>query len=370
MSLSSEDTTEIRGLLYRDRQTKVALRFLKRINVSLEAIRRNLARAEEALADEPLSSNVRLLAGKFLLAEEDIPLEDLGILTKTPNLASIIILNYNTLKITSDCIKSVLALTEYPAEMIVVDNGSTDGSVAWLKKQNYLTLISNKNNRGWTAANNQGIRVSKGAYCLLLNSDTIVRTRGWLKAMIRLAQPPDVATVGAKLLYQDGTIQHIGGSIHDVNPFHPFDGAPADIPESLKVREVPFNTGACLLIKKSVIERVGLLDEKYVFGYGDVDYGLRCLEAGFRNLYCPSSILTHLWAYTQRKTGKWIPSESFARYKQKWTDKTPALSKKVDMDFRWPDSAQYIRRTGPGSHIATIRKKESAMTWGALNENQ
>jgi len=281
-------------------------------------------------------------------------------------LTSVIVVTYNTLEITADCVRSVLDKTIRSFELIVVDNGSKDGSVEWLEKQNCLTLIANEENLGWAAANNQGIWHSRGEYCLLLNSDTIVRTRGWLREMIRLAQPDDVATVGAKLLYADGRIQHIGGSIHRTNPFHPFDGASADTPESLEVREVPFNTGACLLIKKSAIELVGLIDEGYKLGYGDVDYGLRCLEAGLKNIYCPTAVLTHLWAYTQRKTGKWIPPESLARYRQLWTEKLPALSKKVDMDFRWPDAARDVRTSGPGSHISKMRKKEAASGWTGI----
>lgn len=285
-----------------------------------------------------------------------------------PGLATVIVVTHNTLEVTADCIRSILDKTVRSFELIVIDNGSEDGSAGWLGRQSCLTLIANEENLGWSAANNQGIWHSRGEYCLLLNSDIIVKTKGWLEEMVRLAQPSDVGTVGAKLLYPDGKIQHIGGSIHRTDPFHPFDGASSNIPESLKAREVPFSTGACLLIKKSTMELVGLIDEGYSFGYGDVDYGLRCLEAGLKNIYCPSAVLTHLWAYTQRKTGKWIPPESLARYKQLWVAKLPALRAKVDMDFRWPDCARHIRKSGPGSHIIAIRdaEKEKAMRWGGV----
>lgn len=264
-------------------------------------------------------------------------------------LTSIVIVTHNTLRVTSDCLRSVLDKTIRSFELVVVDNGSTDGSVEWLERQKCLTLIANKGNLGWSAANNQGIWASRGGYCLLLNSDIVVRTRGWLREMVRLARPDDVGTVGAKLLYPDGKIQHIGGGLHQGNPFHPFDGAPEDTPESLGMREVPFNTGACLLIKKSTMQLVGLIDEGYEFGYGDVDYGLRCLEAGLKNIYCPSAILTHLWAYTQRKTENWIPPKSLARYRQLWVKKLPALAHNVDIDWKWPASAKFISSAGSGS---------------------
>lgn len=276
------------------------------------------------------------------------------------NFASIIILNYNTLEILWECIESVLLKTRYPYELIVVDNASTDRSVPWLKTQKYLRLIANKQNLGWTKGNNVGIRRARGKHIVLMNSDIIVKADTWLNEMVKCARRRNVGTVGAKLLYPTGRVQHVGGGIHRGNPFHPFDGAPADLPEANVNRDVPFNTGAVLLISRDTLEKVGLLDESYPLGYGDVDYGLKCVEAGLKNVVCHKAVLTHLWAYTQRKTKKWIPPASLYNFRSKWPENLLLkINETVTLDWLWPTSAKWIRTHGPGSHIAVAMKIEA-----------
>lgn len=252
-------------------------------------------------------------------------------------MVSIIILSHNTLKVTADCIKSVLAKTVHPFELFVVDNGSQDGSVPWLKAESYLTLIANKKNLSFSKANNMAIRRARGKYVCLLNSDIIVRTRGWLGHMVKIAESSSrIGTVGAKLLYPNGTIQHLGGGIHNSSPYHPYDKHPANIKAANVSRNVPYNTGACLLITRTALSKVGLLDEEYPFGFEDVDYGLRVVEKGLRNIMCSKAVLTHLWAYTQRKTGKGIKLSSINVYYKKWNAKLPGLAKKVKLDWGAP----------------------------------
>lgn len=254
------------------------------------------------------------------------------------NLVSIIILNYNTLHLTRNCIASILKNTIHPYELIAVDNGSHDGSAEWLKKQNLLTLVANQANLGFSKANNKAIKEhARGKYVLLLNSDIIVRKKGWLQKMVKCAESSRaIGMVGAKLLYGNGRIQHIGGGIHQGNPYHPFDKAPANIPQAQKSRNVPYNTGACLLIKRSTLKKVGLLDEGYPFGFEDVDYGLRVVEKGLRNVMCAQAELIHLWAYTQRQIGRFIPSNSLTRYKRKWLKRLGEINQKVKLDWGTP----------------------------------
>lgn len=253
------------------------------------------------------------------------------------DLVSIIILSYNTFNVTFNCIKSVLEKTVHPFELFVVDNGSQDGTVDWLRDEKYLALIANQQNLGYSKANNLAIRQARGEYMCLLNSDIIVRTRGWLKHMVDAAKSStSIGTVGAKLLYPNGTIQHIGGGIHLRAPYHPYDKYPADTEATNASRNVPYNTGACLLITRTALNKVGLLDEDYPFGFEDVDYGLRVVEQGLQNVVCPKAVLTHLWAYTQRKTGKGITMSSLARFHVKWNNKLPELAKKVTLDWGAP----------------------------------
>ena len=258
-------------------------------------------------------------------------------IVKGKNLVSILILNFNTLEILKPCVKSVLEKTVHPYELMVVDNGSTDGSVRWAKKnKNVHVVVENRANLGWTRGNNQGIRVAKGSFFLLLNSDTIVKTKGWLRKMVNTAKSSaKIGTVGAKLLYPNGKIQHVGGGIYKKNPYHPYDRRLA---RGLKVknRQVPFNTGACLLIKRGTIRKVGMLDETFTLGFGDVDYGLSVIEAGLKNVVCSTAILIHRWAYTQRKFKRYLHTSGLHRYHVKWDKKLPSLAGKVKLSWGLP----------------------------------
>lgn len=256
---------------------------------------------------------------------------------KVGGLVSIIILNYNTLEVLRPCVGSVVAKTIHPYELIVVDNRSSDGSVKWARNNPRIdVVVANKANYGWCKGNNVGIKLARGQDVLLLNSDTIVRTRGWLQKMVKIARQKNVGTVGAKLLYPNGKIQHIGGGIHKGNPYHPYDKHSANMAAAKKNRVVPYVTGACLLIKKSTVKQVGYLDEKYALGFGDVDYGLRVVVAGLKNIVCCDAVLTHIWAYTQRKTGIRLRVSSLGRYHCKWLHRLRNLAKKVKLDWGMP----------------------------------
>lgn len=247
-------------------------------------------------------------------------------------LVSIIILNYNTLEVLKPCVASVSKKTVHPYELMVADNGSRDGSIQWAKKNKEIhVVVENRANLGWTKGNNWGIRFAKGNYFLLLNSDTVVKTRGWLRMMVNIAKSSaSIGTVGAKLIYPNGTIQHVGGGIHKKNPYHPYNHRPAR-GLNVKNRQVPFNTGACLLIKRGTIRKVGMLDEQFTLGFGDVDYGLRVVEAGLKNIVCSKAILIHRWAYTQRKFKKYLHTKGLYRYHAKWDKKLPSIAKKVNL---------------------------------------
>ncbi len=259
--------------------------------------------------------------------------------------ASLIILNYNTLELLPVGIASILKNTIYPYELIVVDNASSDQSISWLKRQPYLKLIKNHGNFGWAKGNNIAIKKSKGAFFVLLNSDVFARHKGWLTQMVNYAMTSSrIGTVGAKLFYPHRRIQHIGGAIHSGSPHHPFEGAPISIQAAYKSRNVPFNTGACLLIKRSTIKKVGYLNEEYRFGYSDVDYGLKVVMKNLRNVFCPKAVLTHFWAYTQRKTGKGIPQSAVQLYLDNWKSKLSILNRKVKLDWGWPEGVTYIKK--------------------------
>jgi len=206
---------------------------------------------------------------------------------------SIIIVSYNTAKLTLDCIKSIFldkGLKEIPFEIIIVDNNSHDESVRELKKiKNKITLIENKDNTGFGKANNQGVKIAKGNYILLLNSDTIILHSAISQSLDWLCSHPESSICTAQLLNKDKTIQASGGffpnlinvftwclSLDDlplinkiIKPIHPH--TPAFYTKDkfyLSDHRQDWVTGAFLLTRKNLFDKVGGFDESY-FMYGE-----------------------------------------------------------------------------------------------------
>lgn len=221
-------------------------------------------------------------------------------------MVSIIILCWNKVHLTKRCVEALYEVTpEELFELILVDNASTDETPEYLKtllvKKNVL-VITNKENRGFSAGNNQGAKLSQREYLCLLNNDTIPR-EGWLEAMLECFQDKSVGIVGAKLLYADESIQHAGISFQKNGiPYHRFRKYPSQLHEVNILGEVPGVTFACALIGRSLWDKLGGLDERYlVANYEDVDFNLRVREAGFKVVYQPKSVLTHYEAESTPK---------------------------------------------------------------------
>lgn len=222
---------------------------------------------------------------------------------------SIIIVNYNTKDLLSACLTSLFAYKkkEDQWEIIVVDNASTDGSLDEVKSQK-IHLIANKVNLGFAAANNQGIRYAKGDYILLLNSDTEVR-KGTIQTMLMYLeshQSIHVATCRVEL--PDGSLDpacHRGFPTPWAASTY-FFGLERLLPHSklfsqyhegykdmTKEHTVDCISGAFFLIRRKIIEKVGLLDEAF-FMYGeDIDWCFRIGQAGYSIGFYPSVSILH-----------------------------------------------------------------------------
>ena len=211
---------------------------------------------------------------------------------------SVIIVSYNTREITLECLKRIKA-----DEIIVVDNASGDGTVeAIAGKFPKVKIIKNKTNAGFAAANNQGMKVAKGDKILLLNSDCFVNSD-------TIAKIPDVDVVGCKLLNKDGSMQQSWGyfpTLRRITQMMLFvDNFPVvrkfidsihvrDLARYEKKQEVDWVTGAFMMIKREVFERVGGIDEKY-FMYGEeMEWMYRIKKDGFKVWYFPDASATHL----------------------------------------------------------------------------
>jgi GT2 family glycosyltransferase/radical SAM superfamily enzyme YgiQ (UPF0313 family)/tetratricopeptide (TPR) repeat protein len=237
--------------------------------------------------------------------------------------ASIIIPVFNKLELTRQCLTMLASFTTMPEyEVIVVDNASTDGTAEFLAELGGdVQVIRNPENYGFAIACNQGAKAARGEYLLFLNNDTIP-TEGWLNALVdEVERHPDVAVVGSKLLYEDGTIQHAGVAFSRIvfTPYHIYRRFPADSPMVNRRREFQCVTGACMLVRRDVFEQVDRFDEGFKNGFEDVDLCLKIRERGWRIVYRPDSVVYHMESQTPgRKTHD---TDNARRLLERWSKK-------------------------------------------------
>lgn len=217
---------------------------------------------------------------------------------------SIIIVNFNTEKITRDCIAAIReSVKSVGYEIIVVDNGSQDGSVKMLRdyaaKLKNFFLIENKDNLGFAKGNNQGARRARGRYLLLLNTDTIIR-KGALEKMVKFGETtPDAGVIGPKLLNADGSLQPSCMNFPTVrNALREYFGGQRGLfdkfsPKGNKPRKVDSVVGAAFLITPRAVDKVGLLDERYFFYFEDIDYCRRVWKSGLKVYYLQEAQIVH-----------------------------------------------------------------------------
>ena len=219
---------------------------------------------------------------------------------------AVIIVTWNAEKFIEPCLAALLAQAYEPLRVIVVDNGSTDGSAALVEPfAPTVRLIQNQQNLGFAGGNNVGIRqiiegtalrdASAVDIVILLNPDTVVQP-GWLAAIVEtFDRDPSIGIVGCKALYPDGeTIQHAGGQIKpDGSSMHWGQGE-KDVGQFDEFVDRDYVTGAAMAIQRRVLDRLGPLDAGYhpAF-YEETDYCFRTRRAGFRVVYQPRAILLH-----------------------------------------------------------------------------
>lgn len=285
-------------------------------------------------ADNPASKMYAFDAGKRAIEEHLVRCRTKGTVQHTKDLGfyrvkyevcgeplvSIIIPNKDQSEALKKCLDSIREKTSYRNyEIIIVENNSEEPETfAFYKKiaGEKIKIVTWEGEFNYSAINNFGVRHARGDYLLLLNNDVEIINRDWLTEMLSHCQRKEVGIVGAKLYYPDNTIQHagiiigIGGVAGSV-----FVGLPRAFSGYLHKASIQLDlsavTAACMLVKRSVFEQVGGLEEKLKVAFNDVDFCLRVREKGYLVVYDPYAELYH---YESKTRGAEDTKEKIRRF--------------------------------------------------------
>ena len=202
------------------------------------------------------------------------------------------------------CLNSIFEKTTYSNfEIVIIENNSQSEDIFSYyriiqKKWKNVRVVYYKGPFNYSAINNYGARFTEGEHLLLLNNDTEIITPDWIQEMLMFSQRPDVGAVGAKLYYPDDTIQHAGiavglltlaGHLHrGFDRYHP-----GYMGRLVYAQDFSAVTGACLMVRKTVWDEIGGLDESFEVAFNDVDFCMRIRKAGYLVIWTPFAELYH-----------------------------------------------------------------------------
>lgn len=221
----------------------------------------------------------------------------------SPPPVSVIVLSYNTCDLTLTCLGQFAADAAVAGwQVIVVDNGSQDGTTAAVaEKYPQVEVVRSEHNRGFAGGNNLGLARAQGNAMILMNSDVLAPFSTLAALPLFLEQHPDVGALSPRLLTQEGAPQAFafGGDptlryllkrglrrLFGRRPLHDWSVA--------SPIEVEWVSGACLCVRRAVVEQVGLLDEQFFLYFEDNDWCLRMRTGGWKVMYVPTSAVVHL----------------------------------------------------------------------------
>ena len=252
---------------------------------------------------------------------------------------SIVLVTYNNLNLTIQCVNSILRNTTWPNyQLIVVDNGSEDGTGDYLERlrQEVPTakVILNPDNRGFAAANNQGLREADGDILLLLNNDTVVPD-GWLDPLVRHLRDPSIGLVGP-VTNTVGNEAKIDVSYTDIQQMQDFADRYTEAHKGQSF-DISMLAMFCVAFRRGILEEVGYLDEAFGIGmFEDDDYSRRVQAAGYRTVCAEDAFIHH---YGQASFRKLIAS---GEYQALW-DKNQAY-----FESKWGAWQAHVHRDEPG----------------------
>jgi GT2 family glycosyltransferase len=208
-------------------------------------------------------------------------------------LASVIIVTYNSRHYLDACLRSVLR-QDYPHEVILVDNCSQDGTVQYVRESfPEVKVIESPNNGGYGAGNNLGVRYARGKYAVILNPDVVVEA-GWLQRLISPLQSNPMVIVTPKILLYDGSAINTCGNINNFTGLTFTRGLGADpVTDYCQVENVSGISGACFALRCEEYVRLGGFDESFFLYNEDADFSWRANLSGYSILSIPDSVIYH-----------------------------------------------------------------------------
>ncbi|MDB5106392.1 MAG: hypothetical protein JWP91_4081 [Fibrobacteres bacterium] len=250
----------------------------------------------------------------------------------TEKMVSIVILGFNQVEYTKKCIESIRKYTRQKYELILVDNGSKDGTEAYFRSIPGAKVIRNPENLGVSKGWNQGMRIADGEYILILNNDIIVGP-DWLENMVRLAESdPSIGLVGPRSNYIAGPQVVADVPYKAEGDIQPFIRKWQE-EHSLAAAEFGFIKGFCHLIPRRVFAKVGFYDERFGKGnFEDDDYCLRVRYHGFRALFAHDVFIHHYGSVSfNQESVDWraLMIENQKKYEQKWAKGAAAVNDTV-----------------------------------------
>lgn len=297
-----------------------------------EALKRREIEATAYQSDWAMKANIGMYSIKF---------PDTG-----PSV-TIVIPTYNNYKFIKDCINSLKKTKYENYDVLIVDNGSNDGKtntflaeVNGMENYKVLSIPQREDGFSFSWLMNQAARHAEGKYLLFLNDDTAVISTEWLSQMVGYAQLPGVGSVGARLYFDDDSLQH-GGIVHGYHEGlvgHAFRGARKGnfgyLSFAACTREYSAVTAACMMTPQKLFFEMGGFDEtSFAVAYNDVDYGYRLSARGLLNVYCASAELYHYEGKTRGQTDNPKEVSNFRRIYGQFSDKFYNANLSIDNEM-------------------------------------